>query len=224
MSTPIQLRAEIGFVKDSSNMASSTPPSTFPFRILIFGATGTIGRYITDALLNAQPSFDQVSIFTSPGTVESKVELLEPWKDKGLQVVTGDITNPNDIAAAYESEKPDTVVSCLGRGAIQHQTEIIRLAEEGTVKWLFPSEYGTDIEYGPKSVYEKPHQNKLAVRQYIRENIKRLKVTYLVTGPYFDMWVRRTPVEGLNFFDAEKKEAVLVEDGKGKIGFCTMAE
>lgn len=32
-----------------------------------------------------------------------------------------------------------------------------------SVKRFFPSEFGTDIEYGPESVNEKPHQLKLKV-------------------------------------------------------------
>jgi len=95
----------------------------------------------------------------------------------------------------------------------------------GSVKWFFPSEYGTDIEHNAKSPNEKPHQHKLAVRKYIRENVKNMKITYLVTGPYFDMWVNMQPgVEAAGGFNLEKSEAVLIEDGKGKVGFCTMWE
>jgi len=198
--------------------------SSVPSSVLLFGATGTIGRYITEAVLNARPAFGRITLFTSPATAGSKAELLEAWKAKGIRVVVGDVTNPGDVASVYETEKIDTVVSCLGRGALQTQIELLRVAEGlGTVKWFFPSEYGTDVEYGPNSREEKPHQNKLAVRKYIRENVKNMKVTYLVTGPYFDMWVNRGAVDSLGFFDVGKKEAV-IEAGNGRIGFCTMVE
>lgn len=77
----------------------------------------------------------------------------------------------------------DTVVSALGRGAIQVQIPLLRIAEaSGSITSFFPSEYGTDVEYGPASKAERPHQDKLAVRKFIREGVKKLHVTYLVTG------------------------------------------
>ncbi len=118
------------------------------------------------------------------------------------------------------------MISCLGRGALHTQTELVRLADEsGSVRWFFPSEYGTDVEYGPKSAAEKPHQNKLAIRKYLRENVKNMQVTYLVTGPYFDMWVNAVPgIEACGGFVVDKKQAYMIDDGQGKVGFCTMWE
>lgn len=193
--------------------------------ILILGATGFIGQYITEKVIAAQPAFHQVTIFTSPETATSKAQLLESWKKTGnVQVVTGSADSESDIKAAYRDHQIDTVICAFGRTAIAKQIELIRWAEEtDNVKWFFPSEYGTDIEYGPKSKDEKPHQQKLKVRRYIREETKRLQVSYVVTGPYFESWVeKRTPP--LPGFDAEKKEALLIEDGEGRIGFTTMPE
>ena len=75
------------------------------------------------------------------------------------------------------------------------------------------------------SANEKPHQLKLKVRKYIRENISRLKYTYVVTGPYADMYFTLSPsaAEAGGYSVADKK-AVLVEDGEGKVGFTTMPE
>lgn len=90
---------------------------------------------------------------------------------------------------------------------------------------FFPSEYGTDIEYGPQSVNEKPHQLKLKVRAYIKENIKRLEYTYVVTGPYSDMFldvVGGDPRGGQ--FDLKDKKAVLVGSGDNPISLTSMKE
>ena len=195
-----------------------------PSHILIFGGTGVIGKFITEALINAKPSFDRLTLFTSPNTVSTKPDLLNKWKAAGVSVIAGDVDKEDDVKAAYHGV--DTVVSAVGRGAIDKQISLIRLAEESdSVKWFFPSEYGTDIEYGPKSPNEKPHQKKLAVRKFIRENIQRLKITYLVTGPYFDMWVHTSAgAEEAGGFDVRHKEADLIEDGQGKVGFTTMFE
>lgn len=195
--------------------------STFtPSRLLIFGATGQIGAYITKSLLRASPPFEHITIFTSKGSSP----VLTSFQAPNTSFIKGDVTNLSDVSSAYNTSRPDTVISALGRDAIQHQIDLIRLAEEDEgIKWFFPSEYGTDIEHNEKSPNEKPHQQKLKVRKFIRESVKRLKITYLVTGPYFDMWVNHIKgARAAGGFDLENKEATLIEDGEGKIGFCTM--
>jgi len=197
-----------------------------PSRILIFGGTGTIGRYITSSLLHANPPFQQVTLFTSPASHTSKAPLLTNWQSQGLSLIVGDLTSESDIRAAYQNSGADTVISAVGRTGLQHQIKLLQLAEEsGSVKWFLPSEFGTDIEHNEKSPYEKPHQVKLAVRKYIRENLKRVRVTYVVTGPYFDMWVNaHAGLEGAGGFVAEKKKAYVIGNGEERVGFCTMKE
>ncbi|ETS80971.1 hypothetical protein PFICI_05973 [Pestalotiopsis fici W106-1] len=203
--------------------------TTIPSRLLIIGATGVIGKYITNAILSSKSrinSLSQISILTSPATASNpaKEALLSSWKDQGLTVITGDITSVDDIRSAYKDV--DTVVSCLGRGGLLEQIELLRLAEESSsVEWFFPSEYGTDIEFDETSPVEKPHQNKLKVRAFIRDNIKKLKVTYVVTGPYADMFLEfKAGFPAAGGFDVKKKEAVLVGSGEDKIGFTTMPD
>ncbi|KAK2057431.1 NmrA-like family protein [Colletotrichum caudatum] len=199
--------------------------STFaPSKILVFGATGNIGVFITNALLDATPPFGQIAVFTSPATVEKKASLIDGWKKKGAKIVSGDIGDKEQVKAAYKDA--DTVISSLGRDVIEKQIDLIKLAEEtDSVKWFFPSEYGTDIEYNSKSAHEKPHQKKLKVRKYIRENVQRLKYTYLVTGPYADMFlVLSAAAPEAGGFDLANRKAVLVEDGEGKVGLTTMKD
>ncbi|KAM0357469.1 hypothetical protein ACHAO7_002845 [Fusarium culmorum] len=195
-----------------------------PKSILIFGATGTIGRYITNAIANAQPAFDQVTIFTSEDTVVRKHDFIEELKSKNVKIITGDINNEEDVKKAYKGI--DTVVSAVGRNVIETQINLFKIAAESdSVKWFFPSEYGTDVEYGPQSADEKPHQLKLKVRKYIRENANGLKYTFVVTGPYIDMYFTLTPgVPEAGGFDHIGKKAVLVDNGQGNIGFTTMPD
>lgn len=201
-------------------MASFTPK-----KILIFGGTGTIGKYITTSLLRAKPAFNQVILFTSPNGAATKKDLLSKWESDGLSIIVGNLESEADVRAAYKGV--DTVISAVGRGGLQHQVDLLRWAEESdSVQWFLPSEFGTDIEHNTdKSPNEKPHQLKLKTRKFIRENIKRLKVTYVVTGPYFDMWVHTVPgLEKAGGFNADTKEAYVIDDGEGKVGFCTMWE
>ncbi|KAF2965620.1 hypothetical protein GQX73_g7958 [Xylaria multiplex] len=201
--------------------------ASLPFSILIFGGTGAIGKHITAAILSAKATpGHNISIFTSAATASDpgKEVLLSSWKSQGLRVVTGDIHNAQDVSRAYEDV--DVVVSCLGRNTLTAQTELIRLAEESArVKWFFPSEYGTDIEYDASSKDEKPHQNKLRVREFIRNNIRRVQCTYLVTGPYIDMYLALLPgVEAIGGYDVHSKKAVVVNSGNDAVGFTSMPD
>lgn len=114
--------------------------------ILLFGATGFIGQYITDKILSAQPAFKQVTVFTSKETAENKRELLEGWKKThNVQVVTGSADSETDVRGAYKQQQIDTVVCAFGRGAIAKQIELIKWAEDEGVQWFFPSEYDTGM-------------------------------------------------------------------------------
>lgn len=116
----------------------------------------------------------------------------------------------------------DTVVSALGRNAILSQIPLIKAAEaSSSIKFFYPSEYGTDIEYDASSPPEKPHQLKLQVRKYIRENVKKLKVTYLVTGPYSDLYFGKSPESTAGTFNVKAKKATLLGTGEQKISFTT---
>lgn len=201
--------------------------SSLPFNILIFGGTGAIGKHITSAILSAKASPGHtITLFTSESTVSNldKQALLSSWKSQGLHVVTGDINNADDVTRTYQGI--DVVVSALGRNSLLPQTELIRLAEQSaSVRWFFPSEYGTDIEYDATSKDEKPHENKLKVRAFIRDEITKVQCTYLVTGPYIDMYLSLLPgVEAIGGYDVGAKKAVVVGSGDGAVGFTSMPE
>ncbi|KAF2175382.1 NAD(P)-binding protein, partial [Zopfia rhizophila CBS 207.26] len=196
-----------------------------PKNIFLFGATGVIGKYILAALIDAKLSFDKIGIFTSPGTAQNKAAEIQKLKEKGVEVVVGDVNSEEDVMAAYKGY--DTIISALGRNVILNQIDLIRLAEASpSIHTFYPSEYGTDIEYGPSSATEKPHQAKLAVRKYIRENVKKLKVTYLVTGPYSDLYIGKMGenTQRVGSFDTKAKRAILLGTGEDKVSFTTMAD
>jgi nucleoside-diphosphate-sugar epimerase len=105
------------------------------------------------------------------------------------------------------------------------QIPLLKLAEaSSSIKYFYPSEYGTDIEYGPKSPKEKPHQLKLQVRKFIRENVRKIKITYLVTGPYSDLFIAPNKDPRIGSFDPKGKKATLLGTGKEKVSFTTMRD
>ncbi|RMZ80947.1 hypothetical protein DV738_g2444, partial [Chaetothyriales sp. CBS 135597] len=190
--------------------------------ILIFGATGVIGNYITRAIVDSKHLFDRICVFTSEKTVLEKVQeicALESW---GVEVFVGRLDDEQKVKEAYQGI--DTIVSCVGRAGIEKQIPLITWAEECGVRRFFASEYGTDIEYWPQSAHEPPHQLKLKVRAHMR-TMKKIEHTYLVTGPYSDLYfgpMRNRPE--LGSFDVEQKKAVLLGDGDGPVSFTAMVD
>ncbi|KAF2400128.1 putative isoflavone reductase family protein [Trichodelitschia bisporula] len=191
--------------------------------VLVIGATGLIGVFITRALIGSLKAgeFKRLGVFTSQKTVTEKADLIEDWKSNGLEIFVGSLDDEKDVLAAYEGF--DTIVSALGRGALEKQIPLLRLAEATpSITRFFPSEYGTDIEYFPESVHEKPHQNKLKVRAYIRESVKRVQHSYLVTGPFADGYLSKPRVEPrVGGFDVKGKKAWLLGTPEGKISLTT---
>ncbi|KAF9731588.1 hypothetical protein PMIN02_003527 [Paraphaeosphaeria minitans] len=122
----------------------------------------------------------------------------------------------------------DTVISALGRSTILLQIPLLRLAEASRpIHTFFPSEFGADIEYSPRtSPHEKPHQLKLQVRDYVRGHIRKVAVTYLVTGPYSDLYLSAQTggFERAGNFDVKGGKAVLLGDGHGRVAFTSMRD
>jgi nucleoside-diphosphate-sugar epimerase len=75
-----------------------------PKKVLLFGATGVIGIYILQALIESKASFEKIGIFTSPGTAENKKDDIDSLKAKGVDVVVGDVHDEGDVKKAYESK------------------------------------------------------------------------------------------------------------------------
>lgn len=72
-----------------------------PQNILLFGATGTIGSFILNAILAQRSQFGRIAIFTSQRTAETKGEQL---KKQGVEVIVGDLEDETAVKAAYEGK------------------------------------------------------------------------------------------------------------------------
>ena len=88
-------------------MAQTAPKES----ILVIGATGYIGSYILEQIILAKDSFDRIAIFTSPNTAETKAELLAGLKAKGVEVIVGDISKPEDLTAALQGLWRESYIS-----------------------------------------------------------------------------------------------------------------
>lgn len=70
--------------------------------LLVFGATGAIGSYIIAAIVNARDSFNRISVFTSQNTLSAKEKEINILRDKGVEIIVGDVTNKDDVLKAFE--------------------------------------------------------------------------------------------------------------------------
>ncbi|EFX02284.1 isoflavone reductase family protein [Grosmannia clavigera kw1407] len=197
-----------------------TPPSK---RILVLGATGVIGKVLVDALVRAGDAFDTIGLFTSPDTVARKKELIDSFVSRGVVVRTGDIDADEDVLEAYKDF--DTVVSAVGRNAIEKQVRLIDLAAHrapSIVRFL-PSEFGTDIDYCAASAAEIPHQKKRRVRACLAGQTS-LAYSFVVTGPFADLFIGNLPAEPrVGSFDLVTRTAFLAAPD-GPVGLTTMAD
>ncbi|RMZ85304.1 hypothetical protein DV738_g111, partial [Chaetothyriales sp. CBS 135597] len=190
------------------------------------------------SLAKAKSSFGRIAIFTSQNTVDTKPEAIKKLRDSGVEIFTGSLDDHARIKEVYNGGSSssnnndnapfDTIINAFGRAAILAQIPLIDLAEQTpTVRRFFPSEFGTDIEYdAATSPGEPTHQDKLAVRAHLRDHTKRLEYTYLVTGPYADLYLgpphRAAPETGS--FDVKARRAVVLYDGKTPVSLTSMVD
>lgn len=71
-------------------------------KILVFGATGVIGKYIIQEIVNARSSFDKIGLFTSPSTANNKTDEINHWKEQGVNIIVGDVNSEEDVKQAFE--------------------------------------------------------------------------------------------------------------------------
>ena len=74
-------------------------------RIIVFGATGTIGRHL---VMQALEKGHQVTAFCR------NAKKLDGFEKKGLSIITGDVLKPSDVSRAVNGQK--VVFVALGSG------------------------------------------------------------------------------------------------------------
>lgn len=77
--------------------------------LLVFGATGTIGTPVMNRLMETNIRETRIKIFTSSksASTEPKASLLAGWKQKGAEIITGDINDESAVNKAYEGIRRD---------------------------------------------------------------------------------------------------------------------
>ena len=87
--------------------------NNMPQNILIIGATGVIGAPITEAIVNAEPSFGRIAMLTSSATVANKTSIINHLRASGVEILTGDLSNEQDVKKAYNGARTHPPSCCL---------------------------------------------------------------------------------------------------------------
>ncbi|XP_044475638.1 eugenol synthase 1-like [Mangifera indica] len=136
-------------------------------KILFIGGTGYLGKFIVEASIKAgHPSFLLVRESTVADPV--KGQLVEKFKNSGVNLVYGDLYNHESLVKAIK--QVDVVISTVGALQLADQTKIIAaIKEAGNVKRFFPSEFGIDVD---RQNAVEPAKSAFATKAQIRRAIE----------------------------------------------------
>jgi len=108
-------------------------------KVLVAGATGMMGQKVASALLQRGAG---VRLLVRGGENNSKADQLKPLKERGVEIVDGDVTKPDTLATAVADV--DVVVSTLQGGRpiiVDGQLALAKAAKKAGVKRFFPSDF-----------------------------------------------------------------------------------
>ncbi|KAK6938848.1 NmrA-like domain [Dillenia turbinata] len=114
-------------------------------KILVIGATGSIGKFIVEASVKeGHPTFALVRESTISDPIKGK--LIEDFRNCGVALLFGDLNDHESLVKA--AKQVDVVISTVGTLQIADQVKLIAaIKEAGNIKRFLPSEFGADIEY-----------------------------------------------------------------------------
>ncbi|KAK1142215.1 hypothetical protein N8T08_008141 [Aspergillus melleus] len=173
--------------------------------VAIAGASGTLGPYVLQALVNA--GF-QVSVLTrsqKPGAYASNINVFEV-----------DFNSVKSLTAALKGV--DAVVSTVAGAAIDNQTVLIDAAVAAGVKRFIPSEFGT-VTTNPKLESFPLYSSMFKVRRYLQEKTAagELSWTVLACGAFLD-FVWNTPT----FLDFQNHTVTMLDEGDNRISSTSL--
>ncbi|KAL6526090.1 hypothetical protein OROHE_015614 [Orobanche hederae] len=115
-------------------------------KILVIGGTGYIGKFIVQASADAaHPTFVLVRESTLSNLAPDKSELLQSFRNSGVNFITGDLYDHESLVKAIR--QVDVVISTVGYAQLNDQDKILAAIQEaGNVKRFFPSEFGNDVD------------------------------------------------------------------------------
>ncbi|KAK3222616.1 hypothetical protein Dsin_009641 [Dipteronia sinensis] len=162
-------------------------------RVLIVGATGFIGQFVTEASVDSgRPTYVLVrSVTTSTTGSPSKSKVYKELQDKGATILYGSMSDKELMEKLLREHEIDIVISAIGGDKLLDQLPLVEAIKAvGTVKRFLPSEFGHDVvRADPVEPGLRMYNEKRKVRRLIEE----LGVPYtyiccnsIASWPYYD--------------------------------------
>ncbi|XWS56327.1 hypothetical protein CRYUN_Cryun09bG0076300 [Craigia yunnanensis] len=114
-------------------------------KILIFGATGYLGKYMVKASVSmGHLTYAYTRPFKS-NEDNSKLELLKEFESMGVCIIQGELDDHEKLVS--QLRKVEIVISTLAVPQYPEQLKIITAIKyAGTIKRFIPSEYGNEVD------------------------------------------------------------------------------
>ncbi|XP_008795940.2 phenylcoumaran benzylic ether reductase Pyrc5-like [Phoenix dactylifera] len=149
-------------------------------KILIIGATGYIGKFITAASARSGHRTFALVRDTAPSD-PAKAKLLDDFKASGVTLIQGDLYDHGSLVKAIK--QGDVVISTVGFLHLADQSKIIAaIKEAGNVKRFFPSEFGNDAD---RVHAVEPSKTTYAIKAQIRRAIEAEGIPYTIVSSNF---------------------------------------
>ncbi|XP_040375811.1 isoflavone reductase homolog IRL-like [Oryza brachyantha] len=198
-------------------------------KILVIGGTGTIGRHIVAASLEAgHPTLVLVRRSPAPaaaaaGVDPDKAKLLASLEASGATLVYGDMNDHESLVAAIK--RADVVISAVGhRGTVEldGQLKVVdAIKEAGNIKRFVPSEYGCDVEQAEAATLE-PARSIIAAKVRVREAVRAAAIPHTFICSYWahgfmlprlgDPLVDRPPATAAVVYGDDTQRAIFVDE------------
>lgn len=174
-------------------------------KIAMVGATGTVGSETLKSLLNTK-----LHTITAISREGSKATF-----PVGIEVKKGDYSDHSFLVSALKGQ--DVLIMQLNIEAMESQTAFINAASEAGVRWVLPTEFGSDIHSQLAKDFPM-----MSMKNQFRDLIEEKGMSWIavVNNPWFD-WSLKA---GLWNVDIPGKKATLFDVGSAKFNTTTLAQ
>lgn len=157
--------------------------------VLIIGATGYIGRFVTDSCLEDGHT---TYVLVTPGwKATSRAGTIEELCEKGAIIIEGRVNEKELIEGQLREHGIEVVISVVGGANILDQLPLIEAMKAvGTIKRFLPSEFGHDID---KANPVEPGLSFYNEKRKVRRAVEAAGIPYtyiccnsIAGWPYFD--------------------------------------
>ncbi|KAJ1722447.1 hypothetical protein LPJ53_003131 [Coemansia erecta] len=188
-------------------MSTANKPTAPYNKIVVVGASGSLASYFIDAFKQAGDEF-QVTLLASKQKADKLKQDVADLPQ--FSVIPVDYNNEAELVDALRNQ--EVVLSLLAAGGLALQPAVIRAAQKAQVKWIIPSEYGTD--HSNKDIQDLLVFSDKIKTRHILESENDIPYTYILTGAFADTFL--SPVFK---WDLETHSYVVPGDGNKKNSF-----